>query len=57
MPLSWAEGYGYDAFGPFAEIFVGDVCQRFRWPRRAVHDGRQPTRRGVSIGRPNTPSS
>ncbi|MCB9545787.1 MAG: formylglycine-generating enzyme family protein [Myxococcales bacterium] len=31
MPPPWAEGYGYDAFGPLAEIYVGDVCQRFRW--------------------------
>lgn len=31
MPPGWAQGYGYDAFGPFAEVFVGEVKQRFRW--------------------------
>ena len=31
MPPAWAEGYGYDGFGPFAEVFVGEVSQRFRW--------------------------
>jgi hypothetical protein len=34
MPPAWAQGYGYDAFGPFAELFVGEVKQRFRWHRR-----------------------
>ena len=31
MPPAWAQGYGYDGFGPFAEVFVGEVKQRFRW--------------------------
>jgi formylglycine-generating enzyme required for sulfatase activity len=31
MPPVWAQGYGYDGFGPFAEVFVGEVKQRFRW--------------------------
>lgn len=31
MPPAWAQGYGYDGFGPLAEVFVDEVKQRFRW--------------------------
>lgn len=30
-PETWMDGWGEDAFGPFAELRVKDVTQRFRW--------------------------
>jgi sulfatase modifying factor 1 len=30
-PPSWASGWGHDQYGPFADITVGRVKQRFRW--------------------------
>lgn len=30
-PPAWADGYGFDAYGPYAEVYIDAATLRFRW--------------------------
>lgn len=30
-PPEWADGYGFDEYGPFADVYVGEATLRMRW--------------------------
>ena len=31
LPPEWADGFGFDEFGPYAEVYIDDATLRMRW--------------------------
>lgn len=31
LPPAWADGFGFDEFGPYAEVYIDDATLRMRW--------------------------